>query len=83
MPHASSARTDLAKYLGRNPDGLNLSERLEVAGSWFALELYDPATLPLRHIEAIGESASACVRQLESRGLDPSRYEFMPFKAPY
>jgi hypothetical protein len=83
MPRASSARTDLSKYLGRNPESLSLAERLEVAGSWFALELYDPATLPLRQIEAIGDSATACMQQLQARGLDPAKYELLPFKSPY
>ena len=48
-----------------------------------ALELYSPQTLPLRRIEAIGDSAAECARQLAERGLDPRRFEFTLLKPPY
>jgi len=47
------------------------------------LEIYSPATLPLRRIEAIGDSAAECVNQLRSRGLDPENFEFSRILKPY
>jgi hypothetical protein len=47
------------------------------------LELYSPATTPLRVIEAIGESPEDCIRQLAERGLDPRHYEFTRLKPPF
>jgi hypothetical protein len=55
-----------------------LAERLALAGKWIALERYTPKTLPLRIIEALGDSPAACVRQLADRGLKPVDYEFVP-----
>lgn len=65
-----------ADYLGRPPERLTLGERTAVAGKWIALEIYTPETLPLRVIEALGETPHDCIRQLEARLLDPRRYEF-------
>jgi hypothetical protein len=67
-----------AEFLGRPVDTLTLPEREILAGKWIALELYTPQTLPLRVIEALGESPAACVRQLVARGLKPVNYEFVP-----
>jgi hypothetical protein len=69
--------------LGRSPERLTLQERFALAGKYVALEIYTPAAIPLRRIEAIGDSTGACVRELTSRGLDPSRFEFMRLTAPY
>jgi hypothetical protein len=66
------------QFVGRPVDTLNLSERNAVAGKWIALERYTPKTLPLRIIEALGDSPAACVRQLAARGLKPADYEFVP-----
>ena len=71
-----SAVKDPKQALGRNPDRLTLEERYALAGKFIALEVYSPATLPLRRIEAIGKSMDECVRMLESRGLDPRIFEF-------
>jgi hypothetical protein len=68
-------------YVGRSPDELALAERLRLSGKWIALELYTPKTLPVRLIEAVGDSATECVRMLRARGRDPHRYEFSPFRA--
>jgi hypothetical protein len=68
------------QYIGRFPDALALKERLAIAGKWIALESYSPKTLPLRIIQAIGDSPSACLRMLRERGLDPRRFEFIAFK---
>src|SRR5260370_1096872 len=46
-------------------------------------EIYSPATLPLRRIEAIGDSAAECVEQLKARGLDPANFEFSRLGPPY
>lgn len=72
-----------AEAIGRNPDELTLPERTELAGKYIALEIYTPESLPLRRIEAIGNSVAECVRMLKSRGLDPSKFEFSLLKGPY
>ncbi len=73
----------MTDFVGRAIDGLSLEERLEIAGRWVAMELYTPATLPLRQIAAIGDSAKACIASLQARGLDPKRFEYLPMRAPY
>jgi hypothetical protein len=73
------AARDLSRFIGRSPDSLTWRERLELTGTWVAFELYSPLTLPLRRFEAIGHSAAECRRQLLSRGLDATNYEFVPF----
>ena len=71
------------RALGRNPDRLTLSERLALAGKYIALEIYSPEAIPLRRIEAIGDSLADCVRTLQSRGLDPRNFEFTRLARPY
>jgi hypothetical protein len=79
---AKSARNS-DRALGRSPDQLTLDERVELAGKHIALEVYTPDALPLRRIEAIGDSIEECVRQLQSRGLDPRKFEFSRLPPPY
>lgn len=74
---------DPQKIIGRAPEQLSIDERHAIAGQWAALELYSPATLPLRRIEALGASVKECVRQLKQRGLDPQRFEFVVMTPPY
>ena len=74
MPASSSQSAQRA--IGRSPDRLTLEERALLLGKYIALEIYSPDTLPLRRIEAIGDSLSECIRMLQSRGLDPTRFEF-------
>jgi hypothetical protein len=74
---------DPKQVIGRSPDSLTLEERLALAGKYIALEIYSPATTPLRRIEAIGNSAGECIAQLDSRGLDPTQFEFSPLPPPY
>lgn len=62
--------------IGRAPERLSIEERGALAGKWIALEVYTPATLPLKRIEAIGASVVDCVTQLQERGLDPREFEF-------
>jgi hypothetical protein len=71
------------RALGRNPDRLTLTERLALAGKYIALEIYSPEEIPLRRIEAIGDSMAECLRNLQSRGLDPRRFEFTRLARPY
>ena len=71
------------KAIGRSPDQLSLEERLALTGKFIALEVYSPATLPERRIEAIGDSLEECVRMLRSRGLNPGQFEFSRLPAPY
>jgi hypothetical protein len=79
--------TATAKYaeraLGRNPDQLNLDERAALTGKYIALEIYTPDALPLRRIEAIGDSVEDCVKMLRSRGLDPRNFEFSRLAPAY
>jgi hypothetical protein len=78
-----SAARDPQKAIGRSPDRLNLDERHALTGKFIALEIYTPDDLPLRRIEAIGDSMEDCVRQLGARGLDPLRFEFSRLGPPY
>jgi len=79
---AAKAR-DPRSAIGRSPDALTLQERLAFAGKYIALEIYTPKTLPLRTIEAIGDSLEACLRILRERGLDPRQFEFQRLPPPY
>jgi hypothetical protein len=78
-----SAAKDPKRAIGHSPDDLTLEERLALAGKMIALEIYSPATLPLRRIEAIGGSVGECVSQLQARGLDPENFEFSRLAPPY
>ena len=78
-----SAAKDPRQAIGRNPDRLTLEERTALAGKWIALEVYTPATLPFRRIEAIGDSLAECTRMLQARGLDPAIFEFSLLAPPY
>ncbi len=77
------ATIDPSRVIGRNPDRLSIEERLALAGKFAAFEIYNPKDLPLRRIEAIGDSVADCVRMLEARGLDPTRFEFTILKPAY
>jgi len=78
-----SAAKDPKQAIGHSPDALTLEERLALTGKIIALEIYNPDTLPLRRIEAIGDSAADCVSQLRARGLDPANFEFSRLGPPY
>lgn len=54
-----------------------------LVGKWIALETYSPDTVPLRRIEAIGDSLADCLRTLKSRGLDARQFEFSRLAPPY
>ncbi len=73
---SATASQYFQRAIGRSPDRLTLEERAVLTGTFVALEIYSPDTLPLRRIEAIGDSLADCVRMLKSRGLDPTRFEF-------
>ena len=79
----ASPTQKLEKFVGKSLDGLNLSDRWTIAGSWIATEHYSPKTLPLRLIQAIGTSAIDCITQLKRKGLDPEQYEYTPVPQPY
>ncbi len=80
---APAFRFDARRIIGRSPERLTLEERFALAGKYIALEIYTPQTIPLRRIEAIGDSAEDCVQQLRSRGLDPRHYEFERLTPPH
>jgi hypothetical protein len=71
------------KAIGRSPEELSLDERLHLIGKYIAMEIYSPATLPFRRIEAIGDSVADCIRMLRSRGLDPENFEYSRMAPPY
>jgi hypothetical protein len=79
----ANAVKDAGRVLGRNPDRLTPAERLALAGKYVALEIYSPEAIPLRRIEAIGDSLAECLRTLQSRGLDPRLFEFNRLAPPY
>jgi hypothetical protein len=72
----ANASKDVARVLGRNPDRLTPAERRVLTGKYIALEIYSPDALPLRRIEAVGDTIAECIRTLQSRGLDPVHFEF-------
>ena len=74
---------EAARALGRNPDRLTLAERQALVGKYIALEIYSPEPIPLRRIEAIGDSVAECLRTLRSRGLDPQHFEFSRLAPAY
>lgn len=80
---SAHAAKDPGRVLGRNPDRLSVAERLSLAGKYVALEIYSPETIPLRRIEAIGDSLAECLRTLRSRGLDSRHFEFSRLAPPY
>lgn len=79
----ASAARDPQRAIGRSPDRLSLEERRALTGKYIALEIYTPEDLPLRRIEAIGDSVPECARQLVARGLDPVRFEFSRLAPAY
>jgi len=79
----TTAAKDPQRALGRSPDRLSLDERHALTGKYIALEIYTPDELPLRRIEAIGDSVQDCIKQLTARGLDPLRFEFSRLAPPY
>jgi hypothetical protein len=82
MPKAA-IRHDPQEAIGRSPDALTLEERIAWVGDYIAMEMYTPERLPLRRIEAIGESLDACIAMLRERGLDPRDFEFTRIGPPY
>ena len=76
-------RKDPRQAIGRSPDALTLDERLAWIGKYIAMEIYTPESLPLRRIEAIGDSLDECVQMLGERGLDPRIFEFTRLAPPY
>jgi hypothetical protein len=80
---SATATKDPQRAIGRSPDRLSLDERRALVGKYIALEIYTPEDLPLRRIEAIGDSLEECARQLGARGLDPLRFEFTRLPPPY
>ena len=73
----------MKSLLGRPLDSLALRDRKKLTGKWIALEIYTPETLPVRTLEAIGDSARECIEQLRERNLDPARFEFTLLPPPY
>ncbi len=72
----SASAKNASELIGRGPDEFTLEEHRRFDGKHIALEIYTPETLPLRRVEAIGDSIEECVRMLQSRGLDPRKFEY-------
>ena len=68
--------------IGRSPDQLTIGQRKVLTGKYAAFEIYTPARLPLRRIEATGDTVADCVRMLRERGLDPKGFEFRRLAPP-
>jgi hypothetical protein len=83
MSFPFTTHIDPMQVIGRAPERLTLEERNALVGKYIALELYTPDTLPLKRIQAIGDSTDECVRQLTGRGLDPHHFEFIRLTPPY
>lgn len=66
----------LKAAIGCSPDQLTIGQRRALTGKCIALEIYTPARLPRRRIEAAGDTPADCARQLRERGLDPMAFEF-------
>ena len=79
----SAATPGWEKFIGRSVDRLTLAEREALIGKFTAQEIYSPQTLPLRRMEALGDSIQDCVKQLRARGLDPLQFEFTRLGPPY
>ena len=69
--------------IGRSPDLLTPEERISLVGKCVALQIYTPEGLPLRRIEAVGDSIADCVRTLKSRGLNPAEFEYTRLSPPW
>ena len=80
---ATVNKPSVESILGRSPEELTLEERRALVGSWVALEIYTPQTLPLRRIEAVAESVDECITMLRRRGLEPVKFEFVRLKPSY
>jgi len=79
----TSTTIDPKSLIGREPERLSIQENNALLGQWIALEIYTPKTLPLRRIEAVGDSVADCAAQVRNRGLDPKNFEFSLVKPPY
>lgn len=60
-----------------------MKEQRALQGWWMALEIYSPATTPLRRIEALGKTQPDCLEMLAARGLDPRQFELLLLKPPF
>jgi hypothetical protein len=74
---------DLNAVVGRSPEQLTLEQRFALTGKVVALEVYTPATLPLRRIEALADTVAGCIQVLKQRGLNPLKFEFVTLRPPY
>jgi hypothetical protein len=79
----AASQPDASRWIGRSPDRLSLEERRALIGKYIALEIYTPREIPLRRIEALGDSLADCARELRARGLDPALFEFTMLEPPY
>jgi hypothetical protein len=73
----------LDTYIGRAPESLTVGELCALHGAWAAVELYSPATTPLRRIMAMGATPADCLEHLAARGLDPRQHEVLMLRRPF
>jgi hypothetical protein len=75
--------SDHTQVIGRALESLTLDQRYALANKWLAWQIYTPQTLPLRRIEAVGETQMECIQQLAARGVDPRECELEFCKPPF
>ncbi len=54
----------MTSIVGLAPEELTLTQRKQAEGLWAAFRIYDPVTLPLRKIEAVGKTAGEALAGL-------------------
>lgn len=67
--------TDFTALVGLAPEQLTFAQQQRADGLWVALRLYSPATLPLRKIEAVGQSPAEALAALAATGQNPAEFE--------
>jgi hypothetical protein len=65
----------MRELIGLCLEELSLDQKRRAEGSWAAFRIYDPVTLPLRKIEAMGASAAEALSQVGRDGKDARQYE--------
>ena len=60
---------------------INSARSARKAGTQCYIKLI--TNLPLKRIEAFGDSVADCIKQLSARGLDPRKFEFQVLTPPY
>ncbi len=65
----------MTELVGLAIDELSWEQKRRADGQWVAVRIYDPVSLPLRKIEAVGNSAAEVLGRVAERGEDARRFE--------